>query len=655
MSLPVSREPHNWKERITSKAEDFASKTTSDLRNLKKIIQCRAVACFGSVKEKMTVHQAKATLKDLAIEIHVKRLHIERKVRRLIIKPCLVKLNEITIKIKRDILSPVDRAIRQIFPEKVSALVEKLNTTFRAEQPADQGSGVAVDVFMDDNGIGIAKETAVRINTMDILAKSLETKPSGQYATDTVKSLAERYQWGSTNTPRFNFKYNERETAKNEALPILCNLRMQTLKNKDGQVISTVSRSAAISDFSHGEISLRELQDYQDLIRLKNRTNIGMERSRDLMNIYGFDVTNPKVMEDVINDLKTRALISYGPENLLAPDALKEVKDVVEKLVRGEELLEEDKTAMREAVIDEEKLSQAIRHRIEHLEFLVLQDLYAHFQQRPVEGDDTLYGRVSLLDMQKPPKNEFGCILYERTQGLDMKAIFDAFEGRDVFFDLDSAVQGPYIDDAGRIHMPREFSSEGRETTRLHTVLFNTSVQGHMNNEGIQQWINDDAMKKIARLKGVEGQVSLFDGELDPFKAPLKAIKWFQDAGGYVGVNCFGGKDRTGYLVALLTQQHLKERIPENDPARRKLLRRWGRQLVSKRGVAAWIARENADHSVLKVTRYDLELYDLSTPKGHMLRVADLIRSTKMFPKAKITGELRESKVLGQLYQRTLK
>lgn len=656
----IPRESHSWKERITSKAEDFASKTAYDLRYLKKIIQCRAVACFGSVKEKMTIHQAKSTLKDIAFQIHVKRFHIERKMRRLLRKPYLMKLNEITIKIKRDILSPVDRAIRQIFPEKVSALVEKFNTTFRAEGPVDHGSGIAVDVFMDNSGKGIAKETAVRINTMDILAKSLETKPSGQYETDTVKDMAERYHWGSTNTPRFNFMHNEREVAKNEALPILCNLRMQTLKNEEGQVISAVSRSAAISDFSHGEISLRELQDYLDLIRLKNRENIGMERSRDLWNIYGFDVTDPNVMDNVINDLKTRALVSYGPERLLAPAAVNEVKDAVDKLVRGDELLDNDTRALREAVIDEAMLSQVVRRRTEHLEFLILQDLYAHFQQRPVAGADTLYGRVALLDMQKSPKNEFGCILYERTQGLDMKAIFDAFEGREVRFDLDSASQGPYIDDAGRVHMPREFASEGRETTRLHTVLFNTSVQGHTNNVGIQEWINDDAMKKIARLKDVidldanHETFALFDGERDSFKAPLKAIKWFQEAGGYVGVNCYGGKDRTGYLVALLTQQYLKESIPENDPSRRKLLRRWGRQLVSKTGVAASIARENANHSVVKVMSYGLELYDTSTLKGHMQRVADLIKESKLFLKTKFTGGIQESKVKGQLYHRSV-
>ncbi|MBA3722776.1 MAG: hypothetical protein H0W88_10305 [Parachlamydiaceae bacterium] len=449
----------------------------------------------------------------------------------------------------------------------------------------------------------------------------------------TFALFAKNETWASTNSPRFLFKSQTRDMAKKIGLPVLVNLHAQSIQKSetpDGKL--WVNRMGAISVFSHGEISLQELKDIALLEKIHENVNKkakSIQIHPRLDAFYDFRKKNKDIdsnkLKEIITILKLKALIGYGPEALTNnPDT--KIKKLVTELIEENWILKPEYQskygkALDKLVFDVEKLETVINERRELLRMQFLQNLFTHFENRKVHEAETVYLHTSLLDLKKQGKNDFGCILHERTQGLDMAALFEEIDGDIIMFDVEDS-GGPYFDEKGIIHMPRTCQEGNLEKTTLHTVFYNICVQGEIANTGIQAYINEQAVCSTQILAGSLSEdkrkefnihyndlqkalVELKSGDSDPFEGCLSLNLAFFTFDAYQSINCYGGKDRTAYLRALISDYFLRQTNPSSE-----LLKRWRKLLVGKDGIAIQIAYENAGQNFLKLTRVDLKLYD---------------------------------------------
>jgi len=476
-------------------------------------------------------------------------------------------------------------------------------------------------------------------------------------------------RYGTPNMPRFAFHALGRERAKKEMLPVLTNLHMQKVYDvNNNKVVSTVSRSGAITDFRNGEVSLQELKDLKDL---QNFGDMPSHRKRELENLYvRNDSKDSNSIADVYLNVKAKALVGYGAGSLLIDSPPnQELQSVLNKLQKAKtiesgfaKLDHQEKNLIQNAKISETKLNEVILERSNYLKLLALQDLQLHLETNPASSKSILYTRTSLVDLAKDSVTLFGCVIHERTQGLDMKAVFDELQGAKVVFDCKQG-QSSYIDHEGIIHMLPRCAKSGVIETTLDTALFNVCVQGTTTvNTGMQLSVNNSTLNKLEKkygtndhykkLKAKFDQLSR-DKTLDPNIVVLGITQFVQSQNGYTGMNCFGGKDRTGYAVALNTHSKICEltKLSPSDPAMKEV----GFKLLDKDGVAAQIARAGADHTTLKLSRFDLLLYDTTSNKGKMKRVAAAINGAGIFIKQTIWTRVYNappaSSTPGQIYR----
>lgn len=571
-----------------------------------------------------------------------------------------------------------------------------------ANQPREKGK-LFQDIFKINNTVAI--ETVERAETMSRLIDGLKAKIADLEKTQATdpeakKALikarndlinyskhAEGVTHGSTNTPRFAFLAMGRDTAKKEMAPILSNLRMQTVKDANGNVVSAVTRSAAITDFRNGEVSLKELRDlnvFEGILNPKPLKSIVEGRpvveglysdaEEKLRAFYLKDDKSPEKLADVALLVKTKALVGYGTKALVkdgteSPD----LSPLLEKIQSSSSSIEdtfnalskEDRLVLKNVKIDGVKLQEVMKDRSSYLKQLALQDLQVHLETTPVKGEGPiLYGRTALVDLQKQANNESGCIIHERSQGLDMKAIFDELEGAKLIFE--KGLTAAYVDEEGTIHMPKTCAAEGVTKASLNSVFFNICVQGakgHTLNEGMQKVINDEALAKLKPVYGETGEYKALVKSLnelstsekfDPNASVLLVTQFLQKYGGYSGINCYGGKDRTGYAVALITHAKIAELagLKVTDPKMGKI----GHKLLSPKANAAKVAQDNADHTTMKLTRLDLQLYDTGTVKGTMLRIVHGVNGVflgllPILRKMAGRSPLSVSQTPGQIYQ----
>lgn len=487
--------------------------------------------------------------------------------------------------------------------------------------------------------------------------------------------------WGSTNTPRFAFIHLGRALAKKMYAPILCNLWVHEVKTGTGDKAdtSTITRSAAISDFSHGEISLKELKDLQTSLSLKNQKEAdgtGLQdttaHSKEIKTFYKRDDTAELVFE-----FKVKALVGYGADKLIAEAPSKELNTILEKLSKEksitkglQKLKPAERAILEKAQIDESKLNDVVEDRQNTLRLLALQDLEMQLEAKPAEGSTLTYGRTALVDLNKGARKESGCVLQERTMALDMKAIFDDLQGKNICFDLIADTDGPYFDEKGQIHMPLKYFSptpntstegeappgdnEAAPTITLNTFFFNTSAQGGdkaTRNRGIQKEINDQMMAKLEappfnytkdQLKDLQKELENLTNipNYDPNTVAVAITQFMESMGGRCGLNCYGGKDRTGGTVACNVAMTIAKKLlkPETLAAGetgeasksakaqelKKVISEIGLNILSTKGIAGEIGALNAGdpNRILKLSRWNFSLYNLGTIKGVLTRIA---------------------------------
>lgn len=485
--------------------------------------------------------------------------------------------------------------------------------------------------FKNKENTVVLKERTERASTVKTLTNGLKSKlkylqriqtSTSSNITEeiakTTKQLAAYEEtsgeatWASTNAAKMALFRFGPAGYKEASVPVLANLRMQKVI-QDGKVVSAITRSGAVTDFSHHEVSLQELQDYEFLVKLRDQgvDTYSLEKKKELFALY--DLVDeegnliPKMLEATVEWIAKAAIQSYG-----------------------DEILEDNSTD-----ICLKKLDNIISSRSERLEQQVLQDLFLHFQTNPVTGSETLYGRTALVNTKKARDVKNGFVTDESTQAFDMKAIYDKFQGKEVVFDVDND-GGPFIGLKGEIHMPKNCCSDRVNKTTLNTVFFNFSVQLDKENSGAQKAINDAAFAKLEKFVEAneiqtvkEMYFSEETGDKAIEKAPFNVasqIAILISKHGYASMNCYGGKDRTGYALAKVTEHYL-ETVEENE----NTLNEWRRKLVGVKGTAALVVEDNASHKALKLMDLNLDLFMTDTLKGMAKRIATYLRAAWSF------------------------
>lgn len=551
--------------------------------------------------------------------------------------------------------------------ETVSMLVGGLKTrinklTCKLEQMKQQ-------LVIEQNRMSLQK----KITSLEELLKSI-----GENFSKYMKYIDEDTTHATTNMARQAFEELGSEVAKEELVPLLPNLRIQTVRDGLGMLVSSLTRSGAISDFSHGEISLQELKDFVDLqelftakslpLSLRQKGTLTAQRQAELTIMYALTLS-PEEIECVMLEIKLKALSAYGIEPLVDGLISEEVSYRLEKLIkksshsswkmRDEVLLEKNRKVLESVEFSPAKLEAIIVARRERLRLLVLQDLELHLRTVPASQELLTYSRVSLVDLKKNVTREAsGCVIDERTQGLDMKALFTELDGTQILFDGEEC-EGAYFDNENNIHMPKIYAKEGITQAILQTAFFNICVQGtadHVINKDLQKIINDETLEKLKAHYGTTEEYKALKDALnklsenskcDPNDVVLVATQFIQKLGGYVGLNCFGGKDRTGYAVALITFMQIS-RLAKQPSS--ELLSKWGRALLSEEGIAIKIAKDNAGQRALKLTRSNLFLFRQAggalgaknTAKAVVGEVAKRVRK-KSFTTSRTPGQVNYS------------
>ena len=211
---------------------------------------------------------------------------------------------------------------------------------------------------------------------------------------------------------------------------------------------------------------------------------------------------------------------------------------------------------------------------------------------------------------------------------MDMKAIYDELEHADIVFDLiDEGQNGPFFDLEGRIHMPKSCCTEEfRQLNRpahLYTLLMNVSVQGETRNDGLQWLVNFEALNKLNRIQMWPAQRN----QLDKVEMMLKNYRIqtnFNTAHevmallqplGYLSTDCYGGKDRTGYAIALEVYHAIHDatstQVSQDAQAQKKYQSYMDKLVGSygEQGVAKKVVEDNTGFNVMKLSTFNLSLY----------------------------------------------
>lgn len=439
---------------------------------------------------------------------------------------------------------------------------------------------------------------------------------------ETLKTLAteeKEVTHATTQSPRFAFKASTPEESKTKFLKekknnfeILINSWVQVVQ-KNTETVSIIGRSGAACDFAHGEISLQELKDYN---RLQENKNI----SSRIRNMYHL---NQISQDDVILILKAKMLMSYGGENLVQEkredlylsalwDGNTDFHKCLKKCITHNNFsLSKKERALlqkylKQVTIDPQQLKTIIMDRKRTLGRVILQDLEQLLETKPTKTDQVVYSRVGLLNMSRKGKID-GCVLNERTQGLDTFSLLRSLNNATIVFDQK---EGSFIDwdtKPRTIHMPTHCSTlTPPPRATLNTVFFNMSIQGSNEAIHVQNTVNKAGKKA---LKHLNQTMPILDKK--PTQNTLQLASTLQKLG-FVTIHCFGGKDRTGALAAMMTQEALK-----TDKLYKQNIDLYKKLLVNETSILAKIADYNAGHSIAKVTALNLELFTLSERIRH--------------------------------------
>jgi hypothetical protein len=271
-------------------------------------------------------------------------------------------------------------------------------------------------------------------------------------------------------------------------------------------------------------------------------------------------------------------------------------------------------------------LAAAVRERTMVLRQQMLPVLWRHIRAHAGElknGAEFALIHESALNASKD-KFEGGFPHVERNQILDMESAFGLFEGSEIIFD--PKVTQPFIDADGSVKMP---PLKGLSSIIARPIFFNVSVQGHKEKDlQLQYQINSQAFAKLEKVKN-EKVKSMSPAQRNMINEVFHKCQQmnisressYELAGEHIaslavllglamGVNCFSGKDRTGYVTFMVMVSLLKKQIDKlqadgviDEKLAEKLKKEFASRGFDPEGVATQISKMNTDEDSLKVSR----------------------------------------------------
>lgn len=562
------------------------------------------------------------------------------------------------------------------------------------DTPEAQARGKVIDyTFKDHEGNKLATETATRMETVDLLEGEITSKK--QYLEQKLNDLNSRLdslpktdpsrgnlenekneltrdilnqvkrlaklkdtlgvspesgkihvKWASTNAARLIFNNFGQEGAKNNYVPLAANMRYQEVRNAAGEKISGVVRSAALSDFSNGETNIQEMEDHLQLRDLFSNLNPDQKVLQRLHTLYD------------IGTKTKEGNITIDPNKLMK--AVQTTGDHIKSAYL-------DLAKNQAALPDIKLLKEKIAERGEYLDSMFLQELMTHHlgNKEGISGDTVRIAKLGLVDTERGANNDkSGLCLDERNQCLDTHAALKRQDGKTLVYDLDDDKHAFIDHKSGEVHLPKQWRASGSgERAKLKTFYANISIAGNTANKGVQVAINEQFMREMKEELAVLDKFS-FEGTLEPkLEAALKealneahflhyqlAIDLAAGKGGhkraqmmarlqqltcFVGVHCYGGKDRTGYIIAALTQMALFRELSKKFTGNKSLLdatvARFGRELLSQASVALNIVADNTGFKAIKLMPFTLSLYLGTSKSDYMIGLADRLFDYGMF------------------------
>ncbi len=348
------------------------------------------------------------------------------------------------------------------------------------------------------------------------------------------------------------------KTASESYIPALVNLRHESVSTGNNEGPSThYARSGSITDTRDGTTNLRDLKAY---------------------------AKDSSALDKRIAELKVKYTKAMTPGHFtrkktrLAKAALyKKELNTLKELKKNPQI----SIASRRDVLQDQML-QLLATQVKH-----------DPEQFSTDSFSSLMGTFSIaqVSMLNPSKNkvkgknaEF--VQNERNQMLDMAEIFAEFDGKTLIFDG----KGPFIDNDGVVHLPtKKDDADGKPIQRtLNATFHNISTQGQTKNTGEQAEVNQASLEKIeTQLQSYEKKIAalpagerknsynhkisqrrkqfesikdrLNNKQESNYKIGQDLAKFHQGLGAALGINCFSGKDRTGYAAVKLAGHFIKK------------------------------------------------------------------------------------------------
>lgn len=258
---------------------------------------------------------------------------------------------------------------------------------------------------------------------------------------------------------------------------------------------------------------------------------------------------------------------------------------------------------------------QVLQHQMLQL---VLHNMKQALKNPEKIADGSLWmAHVALLNRTTNAPHSTGWFHSEEHEMKDMAEIYQEFDRKKMILDG----KGPYVDNEGNIHLP--IPSQGVSSTlTLNTIFFNISVQGHTTNDGVQEKINKEGMKRLKDYyKGTLPESlkkNVFE-ELAQGNSSYKIAEEFlfelMQTNILCAAGCLSAKDRTGFLCARLAYCFAKKffdsvaKLFEKDDHirnKKEILNGFRKQVLKKKNPAALVAYDNTRSKILKINQFSL-------------------------------------------------
>ncbi len=342
-----------------------------------------------------------------------------------------------------------------------------------------------------------------------------------------------------------------------------------------------------------------------------------------------------------------------GPEDSEYTKKLKSLEEHLKSLEKKPQANTAKIISLQHAIHDLQHLDKAIRERQKNLSLqmlhLVTSQITKNFPKIGKQDEHFTIAHLGLLNPFSENLDSTGWKKHEGYETLDMEAIFEEFNGKTLIFDG----AGPFIDEHGNIHLDKKMTAEdgSPRTLTLNTILANISVQGHMQNDGIQQKINQKAIALIEsylvdaiknNYPSTQEAESLFKSVKQRLSAGISNYLLAEDLskvalliGLPFSVGCLSAKDRTGLVGGRTILYFINKSIDTQtkDPKlQKKLKEKFAVKIVSAKGLAAQVIHDNTGEKVLKCSPFTLPGVSDGI-KGKFRRVTYFAKQAKVFIK----------------------